>query len=219
MFRCYPIEDSCTDVSWRKLCFEKRGSYWRAQGDVWKRRGRREDEQTLELPSWWNICRWRSPFQRQHGGMIGASTGSYVYPRICGSFFSELVSCFSLAPRLFPPVFFLVCQLVVAETFPKPLEYPWFFALFQAGSRGCIREFPCTRSFPFCFHRHSWIHWVRYKFNIFTTETGQNLHVTFPCQIYSNSLSNDSSAYKASSFPDKIKYNKRIIHIRRISIF
>lgn len=87
-------------------------------------------------------------------------------------FFSELVSCFSLAPRLFPPVFFLVCQLVAAETFPKPLEYPWFFALFQAGSRGCIREFPCTRSFPFCFHRHSSIYWVRYRFNIFTTETG-----------------------------------------------
>lgn len=34
-----------------------------------------------------NICRWRSPFQKQHGGMIGASTGSYAYPRICGSFF------------------------------------------------------------------------------------------------------------------------------------
>ena len=151
--------------------------------------------------------------------MIGASTGSYVYPRICGSFFSKLVSCFSLAPRLFPPVFFLVCRLAAAETFPKPLEYPWFFALFQAGSRGCIREFPCSRSFPFCFHHHSSIHRARYRFNIFTTETGQNLHVIFPCQIYSNSLSNDSSAYKASSFPDKIKYNKRIIHIRRISIF
>lgn len=48
----------------------------------------RGNEQTLELLQQRNICRWRSPFQSQHGGMIGASTGSYVYPRICGSFFS-----------------------------------------------------------------------------------------------------------------------------------
>lgn len=36
-----------------------------------------------------NICQWRFPFKSQHRGMIGASSGSYVYPRICGSF-----SCF-----------------------------------------------------------------------------------------------------------------------------
>lgn len=48
---------------------------------------KRGNEQTLELLRQRNICRWRSPFQSQHGGMIGASTGSYVYPRICGSFF------------------------------------------------------------------------------------------------------------------------------------
>lgn len=62
------------------------------------------------------------PFQRQHGGMIGASTGSYVYPRICGSFF---LSFFFFA-RLFPysPPFsfrlFLVCRFTAAEAlFPN----------------------------------------------------------------------------------------------------
>lgn len=62
-----------------------------------ERRKERErgNEQTLELPWQRNICRWRSPFQSQHGGMIGASTGSYAYPRICGSFFSSPVLFFS----------------------------------------------------------------------------------------------------------------------------
>lgn len=46
------------------------------------------------------------PFQRQHGGMIGASTGSYVYPRICGSFFLSFFFFrppFPLFPSLFLP--------------------------------------------------------------------------------------------------------------------
>lgn len=70
------------------------------------------------------------PFQRQHGGMIGASTGSYVYPRICGSFFSSFRPPFP--PFLFPPPpfsfrLFLVCRFTAAEAlFPNApsLEHP-----------------------------------------------------------------------------------------------
>lgn len=45
------------------------------------------------------------PFQRQHGGMIGASTGSYVYPRICGSFFFFFSLAFSPIPLPPSPLF------------------------------------------------------------------------------------------------------------------
>jgi len=67
--------------------------------------GRRgENGQTLELLQRGNICRWRSPFRKQHGGMIGASTGSYAYPWICGSFFLALEErCSSLSADLLSP--------------------------------------------------------------------------------------------------------------------
>jgi len=79
------------DISWsprgawmRKIALEQAREREKKETTE-KKRG---NEQTLELLQQRNICRWRSPFQSQHGGMIGASTGSYVYPRICGSFFS-----------------------------------------------------------------------------------------------------------------------------------
>lgn len=55
--------------------------------------------------------------------MIGASTGSYVYPRICGSFFFPFfLSFFFFSLAFSPPLsfrFFLVCRSTAAETFPN----------------------------------------------------------------------------------------------------
>jgi len=107
------------------------------------RRGRRgENGQTLELLQRGNICRWRSPFRKQHGGMIGASTGSYAYPRICGSFF--LARALPSWPTYSP------CPLP-SSPFRQPSRFSRFsapsrFARDHLGEKSASRDAPRLRS-------------------------------------------------------------------------
>lgn len=110
----------------------------------------RGNEQTLELLEQRNICRWRSPFQSQHGGMIGASTGSYAYPRICGSFFPHPCSFSSadLLPLQFSalPRFARARAPILAKTSVRSQDISSsLISLFSSASPGLVDRRSCGK--------------------------------------------------------------------------
>lgn len=133
----------------RKIALEQAREREKKRDGREKKRG---NEQTLELLQQRNICRWRSPFQSQHGGMIGASTGSYVYPRICGSFFPALRSsplgwiplplilCSSSFPRARPSLAKKSLVAFSQENLERPSPSPPPFLPSCVRSRALVRK-------------------------------------------------------------------------------